>query len=75
MATKLEVINNIMRRVREPVVTSSTSSAYATLVSAIVADAYEEVLDEWNWRSVGVVSYMNIPAGATNIFVSPATVG
>ena len=63
MATKLEVINNIMRRLRGPTVTSSTSTAYSRLISSIVAEAYEEVLDEWNWRPVTHNYWMDVLEG------------
>jgi hypothetical protein len=67
MATKLDIVNNIMRRIREPQVATSSETQYAQLVSAIVADAYEEVLDEWNWRPVAKMSYMQVPGGKDRI--------
>lgn len=67
MATKLDIVNNIMRRVREPEVITSSSTEYGRLVSAIVAEAYEEVLDEWNWRPVAKTCYIEVPAGADRI--------
>ncbi len=74
MATKLSVINNLLTRMREPRVTSSTSSPYATVLAAIVAEAYEEVLDEWNWRQVAKASYIEVPAGAGSVFPTTDTV-
>jgi hypothetical protein len=67
MATKLDLINNIMRRIREPEVTSSEDSAYSKLVASIVAESYEEVLDEWNWRPVASNMVMELPANTMQI--------
>jgi hypothetical protein len=67
MATKLDVINNILVRLREKPVNASEDSDYGRLVSSIVAEAYEEVLDEWNWRPVAQSSYVEIPALATDV--------
>lgn len=74
MATKLEVINNIMRRMREPQVLSSTENEYSTLIASILAEAYEEVLDEWNWRPVGELTYFTVPANTQSIVFSALNV-
>jgi hypothetical protein len=65
MATKLSVINNLMRRLREPEVASSDATPYATLIASIVTEAYEEVLDEWNWRPVSEFTVMELDQGST----------
>lgn len=74
MATKLDIVNNIMRRLREPTVLTSSATPYARLISSIVAESYEEVLDEWNWRPVAEMSYMEVPAGQDRIVASATNV-
>jgi hypothetical protein len=46
MATKLEVINNIMQRLRLPKATATETSPYSILIASFVVESYEEVLDE-----------------------------
>jgi hypothetical protein len=65
MATQLDLVNNVLLRVREKQVVNVTDNTYSQLVAQIVAESYEEVLDEWNWRSLSETSVFALPAGST----------
>ena len=50
MATFLDAVNNVLKRLREPVVTSITDTEYSQMIGVFVNDAKREVEDanEWN---------------------------
>jgi hypothetical protein len=75
MATQLDLVNNILVRVREKQVENITDNTYSQLVAQIVAESYEEVLDEWNWRSLSETSVFAIPAGSMGGPASDFVVG
>lgn len=52
MATYIQVINRVLRRLREDEVASPTSSAYSTLIGDMVNEAKREVEDAWNWHAL-----------------------
>ena len=49
--THLELVNRILRRLREDTVTSIDDNDYALLIAGFVADAYDEVLDTHPWEA------------------------
>lgn len=50
--TYLELVNNILRRLRERTVSSVTESQYSTLIGILVNDALREVEDAWDWSAL-----------------------
>lgn len=52
MATLLSITNRILRRLREDQVTETNATTYSTMIADFVAEAYEEVADEWDWASL-----------------------
>ena len=49
MATQLNIVNDVLRRLREDEVSSVATSAYATLMAMFLNDAKEDLEDEWFW--------------------------
>ena len=47
--TYLEIINNVLARLREDEVTSSTETNYSSLIGKYVNQAKREVEDAWEW--------------------------
>ena len=50
--THLQVINQVLRRLRETEVTTVTETAYSTLVSDLVNDAKKFVEQSWDWTGL-----------------------
>jgi hypothetical protein len=50
--TYLEAVNNVLRRLREPVVTSVNDTPYASMLGVFVNDAKREVEDALEWNSL-----------------------
>jgi hypothetical protein len=49
MATWLETVNNVQRRLRSEVTSSVTTTDYSTLLGQFVNDAKREVENRWLW--------------------------
>jgi hypothetical protein len=52
MATYLDIVNNVLKRLREPVVSSVTDNDYAQMISVFVNDAKREVEDAYDWNAL-----------------------
>jgi len=50
--TYLDIVNNILRRLRERTVSSTSENSYSTLISILVNDAKEEVENAWSWSAL-----------------------
>ena len=61
--THLEIVNRILLRLRENTVLSSTETEYSQLISAIVVDAYEEVLDAHDWEACVTTVEVDVSPG------------
>jgi hypothetical protein len=75
MATQLSIVNKLLGRLRENKVTSTQDSPYAILLAQIVAEAYAEVLDEWNWETLNKVCAVDVPAGTSTLPITDVTYG
>lgn len=51
--TYLELINDVLIRLREPTVTSVGQNAYSTLIGRFVNDAKRQVEDSFGWNALG----------------------
>jgi len=51
--TYLELINDVLIRLREPTVTSNAQNAYSTLIGRFVNDAKRQVEDSFGWNVLG----------------------
>lgn len=52
MATYLDVVNKVLKRLREPTVTTVIENEYSALIGEFVNDVKREVEDAWNWSSL-----------------------
>ena len=50
--TYLDLVNNILRRLRERTVSTVEETAYSTLIGVLINDAKEEVENAWNWSAL-----------------------
>jgi hypothetical protein len=51
--TLLELVNDVLIRLREPVVTTYNETTYSTLVTKFVNDAKRQVEDSYGWNVLG----------------------
>lgn len=47
--TYIQIVNKVLRRLRESEVTSVSSTTYSTLIGEFVNEAKREIEDAWNW--------------------------
>jgi hypothetical protein len=52
MATYLELVNNVLTRLREPEVSSVQDKSYSKLIGVYINDAKREVEDAYDWNSL-----------------------
>ena len=52
MATYLDVVNTVLRRLREPVVSSVNDTDYSSMLGVFVNDAKREVEDAYDWNAL-----------------------
>ena len=50
--TLLQIVNGVLRRMREDVVTTYNETAYSTLIEDFVNEAKREVEDAWEWTKL-----------------------
>ena len=66
MATYLDVVNNVLRRLREPTVTSVTDTDYSNLVGVWVNDSKREIEDAFDWNALSSTIVVSTVAGTRN---------
>ena len=66
MATYLETVNNVLRRLREPTVSSVNESGYSAMIGVFVNDAKREVEDAHDWNVLSDTLTANTSAGIFN---------
>jgi hypothetical protein len=64
--TYLEVVNNVLRRLREPTVSSVNESNYSAMIGVFVNDAKREVEDAHDWNVLSDTLTANTSAGIFN---------
>ena len=52
MATYLDIVNNVLRRLREPTVTSVNDTDYSAMIGVLVNDSKREVEDAHEWNAL-----------------------
>lgn len=52
MATYLDIVNNVMKRLREPTVTSVNDNKYSSLIAVLVNDSKREIEDAYDWNAL-----------------------
>ena len=63
--TYLEVVNKVLKKLREPEVTTVAENDYSALIGEFVNDALKDVEDSWEWSALGV---------AYPVVTSPSTI-
>lgn len=66
MSTYLETVNNVLRRLREPTVSSVNESNYSAMIGVFVNDAKREVEDAHDWNVLSNTLTANTSAGIFN---------
>jgi len=64
--TYLDIVNNILKRLRERTVNSLTETSYAELVGVLVNDAKFEVENAWNWSALRNTLTLTTSSGIFN---------
>lgn len=52
MATYLNIVNNVLRRLREPIVTSVNDTDYSAMIGVLVNDSKREIEDAYDWNAL-----------------------
>ena len=68
--TYLELVNDVLARLREPSVTSVTQTAYSTLIGKYINDIKRQVEDAWNWDCNETVLTVTTAAGTSTYTVT-----
>ncbi len=68
--TFLELVNEVLIRLREDEVTTVNQTAYSKLVSRFVNDAKRSVEDAFNWDCLSVTTPVTTSAGTSNYVVT-----
>ena len=75
MATRKELVNEVLRRLREPELASGStiaSNTYATMVASFLNDAKQECEDAWNWGQLRKTVEFDTVSG-TSLYSLPLT--
>ena len=68
--TYLELVNNVLRRLRESTVASVSTSAYSLLIGAYCNDSKRQVEDSWDWTCLGTTITIPTVAGTSTYTVT-----
>jgi hypothetical protein len=64
--TYLELVNNVLKRLRERTVNSVSESSYSELIGVLVNDAKSEVENAWNWSALRNTLTLTTSSGIFN---------
>jgi len=64
--TYLDIVNNILRRLRERTVSTVNETSYSTLIAVLVNDAKEEVENAWQWSALRTTLSATTESGVFN---------
>lgn len=64
--TYLDLVNNILRRLRERTVSTVNETAYSTLIGVLINDAKSEVENAWNWSALRNTLTLTTTSGIFN---------
>jgi len=68
--TFLQIVNDVLARLREASVASVTTSAYSTLIGKFCNDSKRQVEDAWNWESLHTTVTLATSSGTSNYTVT-----
>lgn len=72
MATYLQLVNNVLARLRESSVASVSTNAYSSLIGKFVNDAKRQVEDAWNWESLYTTITVTTSSGTSGYTLTGA---
>ena len=61
--TYLELVNDVLIRLREPTVATVTATSYSTLIGKFVNDAKRQIEDAFSWNVLGTTITITTSAG------------
>lgn len=64
--TYLELVNNVLKRLRERTVATVDETTYSTLIGVLVNDAKSEVENAWNWSALRQTLTLTTTSGVFN---------
>ena len=64
--TYIDLVNNILRRLRERTVSTVDENSYSTLIGVLVNDAKEEIENSWNWSALRTTLSATTTSGTFN---------
>lgn len=64
--TFLQLVNDVLVRLRETPVVTNTATQYSTLIGALINDAKREVEDNWQWS--GLLDYFTFTVSSLGVF-------
>ena len=62
--TYLQLVNNVLKRLRERTVSTVEENTYSTLISMFINDAKQEVEQSWDWSALRTTLTATTTAGA-----------
>jgi len=70
MATYLQLVNDVLARLREQAVGTVSANAYSSLIGKFVNDSKRQVEDAWNWEALHSTLTVTTAAGTSNYTVT-----
>jgi len=70
MATYLDLVNNVMTRLREPTVSSVQDNSYSKLIGVYVNDAKREIEDAHEWNALLTTKTISTVSGTKNYTIT-----
>ena len=70
MATYLQLVNEVLARLREPEVAAVNTNVYSTLIGKLVNDAKRQVESAWNWDCLYKTLTITTSAGVSTYTVT-----
>lgn len=70
--TYLQLVNDVLTRLREPTVSSVTESNYSSLIGKLVIDAKREVEDAYNWECLKTTFTISTTSGTYSYVLTNA---
>ena len=70
--TFLELVNDVLVRLREPVVTTFSETTYSTLIGKFINDAKRQVEDAFSWNALGTTITITTVANTSSYSLTGA---
>ena len=70
--TYLELVNDVLVRLREPVVTTYNETTYSTLIAKFINDAKRQIEDSFSWNALGTTITVTTVANTSSYSLTGA---